>query len=356
LDRNDSVTPAICGQKDGFTLDYAITGSKKMSNKLRLVLTGCFLMIFLVIPPGLGAKNLLIQPSLGVKGEYDDNVVFVPTEADDDFVFSISPGLEMTYASDLIGIQSDIIFDVLRYADNTDLDTVNQLYELNANYRFQPRWSISGLISYVKDTTLDSELLETGRVREREDRRRFDVDGGITYQLTEYSELGLNYHFKDVDYDSNLYVDYQRNSAAMSYSRKLKDEVNTVGAQLAYYYRDSDVSDLDEYTFLMSWEHLFSPQTLLYLSGGASYSEQDFKDGSSTEKNWRPTGHSYLRWRGETSRFTFGYRRDIRTDTNGRAIDVDRLYYRVRYSLTQRWELELTGGLYYSRDIYRSIL
>jgi len=325
-----------------------------MSDKLGIVLTACVMIIFLVIPPDLGAKNLRFRPSLGGKGEYDDNVKFVPTDREDDFVFTISPAMEMIYASDLIDFQSDIIIDVLRYADNTDLDTVNQRYELKGDYRFQPRWSISGLISYVKDTTLDTELQETGRVADRSDRRRFDVDGGLNYQLTEVSELGLNYHFKDVEFESDLYTDYQSNSAAMFYSRKLKDEVNTVGAQLAYYYRDSDVSDLYEYNLLMNWEHLFSPQILVYLSGGVSYSVQDFKDENRTEKNWRPTGHSYIRWRGETSRLIFGYRRDIRTDTNGQAIDVDRIYCRARQSLTERWELGLTGSLYFSKDIDQS--
>ena len=208
-----------------------------MRDNFMIVLTACFLLFYFVIPSDLGAKNLLLKPSLGVKGQYDDNVVFVPTEEDDDFVFTISPAFELTFDSDLIDIQSDIIFDVLRYVDNTDLDTVNQLYELNGAYRFRPRWSFSGLISYVKDTTLDDQLLETGRVREREDRRRFDIEGGLTHQLTEVSELGFNYHFKHVEFDTDRYVDYERNSAALSYSRKLKDEVNTLGAQLAYYHR-----------------------------------------------------------------------------------------------------------------------
>ena len=162
-----------------------------MRDNFMIVLTVCFLLFFFVIPSDLGAKNLLVKPSLGVKGQYDDNVVFVPTEEDDDFVFTISPAFELTFDSDLIDIQSDIIFDVLRYADNTDLDTVNQLYELNGAYRFRPRWSFSSLISYVKDTTLDDQLLETGRVREREDRRRFDIEGGLTHQLNEVSELGF---------------------------------------------------------------------------------------------------------------------------------------------------------------------
>ena len=325
-----------------------------MRDNFMIVLTVCFLLFFFVIPSDLGAKNLLVKPSLGVKGQYDDNVVFVPTEEDDDFVFTISPAFELTFDSDLIDIQSDIIFDVLRYADNTDLDTVNQLYELNGAYRFQPRWSFSGLISYVKDTTLDDQLLETGRVREREDRRRFDIEGGLTHQLTEVSELGFNYHFKHVEFDTDRYVDYERNSAALSYSRKLKDEVNTLGAQLAYYYRDSDVSDLNEFTYLMSLEHLFSPQMRLFISGGVSYSKHDFKDDQSTDHYWKPIGHGYISWRGEASRFTFGYRRDIRTDTNGQAIDVDRIYCRVRRSLTQRWELGFTGRLYFSKDLDQS--
>jgi hypothetical protein len=325
-----------------------------MSKNFSKIFITLFLLIFFGVPPKICAENLWLQTSIGGRSEYDDNVVFAPTEEDEDFIFIISPAAKLSFESDLVDIQSDIIIDAWQYLDRTDLNTVNQLYELNGIYRFRPRWSFSGLISYIKDTTLDSQLQETGRVSEREDRRRFDADAGIIYQLSELSELGFNYHFKDVNFESDFFVDYDRDSATLSYNRKMKNQVNTLGSQFAYYYRNSDVSDLTEYNFQMSMDHLFSPQTRFYLSAGLSYSEQEFKDDRSTDKNLRPSGHSYIRWKGETSAFTFGYRRDIRTDTNGEAIDVDRIYCRLRKSLTERWELGFAGKFYYSRDIGQS--
>lgn len=319
-----------------------------------IVAIACLALIISAFPFDLEAKSLLISPSIGVKGEYDNNVAFVPTEVEDDFIATVSPGAALTIGSELVDIKSNVAIDFLRYLDNTDLDTVNQLYELNGTYRSTPRWSFLGLVSYVKDTTLDSQLLETGRVSARENRRRFDIDGGIAHKLTEASNIEFNYHFKHVNFDSDIYVDYKRNSVALSYNRKLQDQINTIGAQTAYYYRDSDVSDLHEINQLLSLEHLFTPKIRLFLSAGVSYSEQEYKNDQSTDKYWMPIGDGFIRWQGENSAYTLGYRKDIRTDTNGRALDVDRIYCRLRHNLSERWGVSLIGTIYLSEEIDKS--
>ena len=326
-----------------------------MRGRYTLLFAACFLFFNSVVPPDTGAKNLLVRPSLEVKGEYDDNVAFDETDPDSDYLLTVSPAASMAYDSEVVQLFSKIAFDIRRYQDQTDLNTVNQFYDLNGAYRLGERWTLTGLISYIKDTTLDTQLLEIGRTTVRlEDRRRFDIDAGGTYQLSELSDLGLNYHFKDVEFERDDSVDFDRHSIALSYSRKLKNQVDVLSALPEYYHRDSEVSDFDEVIFLVGWSHLFSPLTQFYIASGVSYSEQDFKDDRSTDQHWDVVGDTYLKGTGEVIDYTVGFRRDIRTGNRGRALNVNRLYLRSKWRLTSRFDITFRGNLHYSSDVDKS--
>ena len=138
---------------------------------LAAVILICLTIFVLSLPPVSLAQDITLVPSLNLTGQYDDNVTFRRNNKDDDYVGIVSPGFTLDYASELLNFKTSAIIDVLRYYDNSDLNTENQRYTLNGGYRFAERWNASGNFSFIKDETLDSERDETGIVYRREDRK-----------------------------------------------------------------------------------------------------------------------------------------------------------------------------------------
>jgi len=143
----------------------------------------CINLLFFILQFSVIAADVTIIPSLTLKGEYTDNVYFDRTDEVEDYIGHINPALEFGYVSELLDLNASADVDFLYYEDQTDLDTKNQLYELEGVYQIFERWKISGNGSYRKDTTHDSYLEETGRVTVLEDLRRYTAGGGLSYEI-----------------------------------------------------------------------------------------------------------------------------------------------------------------------------
>ena len=70
------------------------------------------------------------------------------------------------------------------------------------------RLTVNGNFSYVNDTTLDSQLEETGIVTFRTDRKRYNGGLELSYRLSELSNAGFGYNHQSTRYGSYLYEDY----------------------------------------------------------------------------------------------------------------------------------------------------
>ena len=297
------------------------------------------------------AQDITLVPSLDIRGEYDDNVLFERTNEIDDYLATISPALTLDYATELLNLESKIGVDFLRYVDQTELNTENQRYELNGGYRLTERWALSGDFSYIKDTTLESELEETGVVNVRQDRHRYNAGGGLSYQVSELSDMNINHIHTKTDYDFVGNVDYDRDAITLSYNRHLKSERDIFTVQPSYFNSDSEVSEVDNYGLSFGWSHLFSETLHLEIFLGGRYTELSSKEEDHTDRNWGGTADISLRKTGEVSSTLIGYRRDLGTSAFGGPIEVDRIYCDLRRRVIVRLAVGFRGNLYFTRSV-----
>ena len=228
-----------------------------------------------------GADNSLL-PSLSITGEYDDNVLFARSEPEpiDDYIAIVSPGLLYDYDTERLSLDLSALLDIRKYDEQTELDTVDQRYALETQYQALERFGLFGYLSYIKDTTFDSYLEETGRVSFLEDRERSDAGGGFTYQITERSDITPKYEYTNVNYDETGSVDYFRNKLILSYNYKFKNQRDIFTLQPSYYKyntigheRESTrVEKSDNYTFSIGWQHPFSETFQWKIFLGVRYS------------------------------------------------------------------------------------
>ena len=316
----------------------------------------CLIISFLSVPFIAVAKDVTVVPSITLRGEYDDNVYFTRTDEISDYLAIISPALTLDYASELLNLEANGIVDVLRYVDETDINTENQRYTINGGYRLMERWALSGNFSYIKDTTLDSELEETGIVYMREDRERFNAGAGLSYQVSELSDMGVNYAYSKTDYDERWLEDYDFNSINFSYNRKFNDGLDVLTVEPRYTRLISENNDSHGYRLMLGWTHRPSETYQFRVLLGPRYTVQKFEDTGETTSNWGVVGDINLQKTAEIYSILVGFASDVfnrpSTDTLNQ---VFRLYTRLSRRITERFRAQVYSRISMTRPDYEDV-
>ena len=147
---------------------------------------------------GLALGPFRVLPSLEFSIEYDDNILLTKTDKLDDIIFHIIPGITLELPSRKYAIRLGYQADVLRYADNTDLDTVHHqaLADARVNFNF-------GLGLRLTDRFLitdDFAGFPVPELTERVERWENTLDVGADYTVRERYTFDINYRWFMVDY------------------------------------------------------------------------------------------------------------------------------------------------------------
>lgn len=335
----------------------------------------CFLIFpisFSIFVPLVSlARDVTLVPSIDIRGEYNDNVTFTRTNKKDDFLATISPGFSLNYVTELLDLQSNITLDLLRYLDETNLNTENQRYELDAGYQLMDRYTLSGNFSYVKDTTLESELEETGLVSVREDRERYKAGTGLSYQISEISDMSVTYDYAKIDYDWAGNVDYDLDAVILSYNRQFNNRLDVFTLQLYYSQTDSEASEVNNSSLSLGWSHLFSEHLRLAGILGARNTKIEytlvnsqlifdptshppfrvtFREVKEKDTNWGGVVDINLNRTGETSSTRIGYSRNLAYSSFGEPIETDKIYLDASWMITRRFGVRFYGDLYLTKS------
>ncbi len=311
---------------------------------LSLVLSG------LLLTGQARAAERTITPSVGVKAEYNDNIDFSHGNERDDYVGTISPGLKLDYKTERTVLGAMARIDVVEYLDETDENTVNQTYGLNASHMLLEKLGIRANAGYIRDTTTDSYLEETGLITRKSTRHSYRAGAGLTYNLTEISDLGLDYAYSKSDYDAEDKVDSTKDTVSMAYRHFFRERRDIVTVTPFYSRYDSDTSTTDNYGLSVGLTHRLQETLVMDVALGIRYSDAEYHDLGTTDDNWDWTANIAATKSWETASATIGYGRDLYYSDQGEPINVDRFYARTNRNLTERFGVSLTGSLYFSKS------
>ncbi len=308
------------------------------------------------------ARDVTIVPSINIKSEYDDNVEFTRTSVKEDVLTRINPALTLGYSTELLNLRSEFDIDILRYADETDYNTEHQQYNLNGGYKLLERYTLSGNLSYIKDTTLESELAETGLVDVRQDRERYNAGVGLSYQLSELSDMGVTYNHAETDYDWERNVDYDSDAISLSFNHRFNNQLDVFTVQPYYTGWDSEASETDNYGLSLGWVHPFSETLTLTAFVGARYTETEhtriiwiwppffYDKAHEKDTGWGRVANINLRKTGETFSAAIGYDRNITYSSDGDPIERDKIHCSADRMITERMKVKFTGNLYFTKS------
>ena len=227
---------------------------------------------------------------------------------------------------------------------------------MDGRTKITERFNLRGRYKFIKDTTLDSELEETGRIFVREERLSHDALLAPSFNLTERTNIGVTGRYRNVGYDSDAQVDYSVWSFGLPVRWRLATQIDTIYINPGYTYRDSDTSNSDSYTVRLGWAHETTERLNLDLSVGTRYTEHERieTDGANNrtvleEETWNVLGELKLRYTFETGDLFLDFKHDLGNTANGEQVNVTRIITRLRWDFSERMGLELGGRYYYTQ-------
>lgn len=348
-------------------------------NKKRFISFALILTFSFVLASFSAAQDLTYIPKLNFSGEYNDNILYTRDDKIDDFIFNITPGLELRYASELMDLRSFAAIRFRQYLSESDFDREDYIVNLQGRYRMTERLRLSTRLSYVEDYTLETriidftdppiedvpideapvdevEMIERGIERFLSERKQYNAHLSMNHRLTPLSNLNISYRYLKTDYDLEQNTDYDSHNVNLAYMRRLSGQKDQIGTRLGYRQRTSDVSDTDSYEIGLIWNHIFTETISIFSDLGVRYTEQTFKDTRTDRDNWNAIANIRLRKRGETGVVDVGLRQNIQTASTGETVNVSRLYWFARQALTERVQFELSGDFYITREDADSFL
>lgn len=296
----------------------------------------------------LALDNTMV-PAIGVIERYSDNVLFSRTDAMDDFITTVHPSLGFFHESEITNLSSILESYLNYYAKESDLNDQSYRAQLNMESQFLERWEFKAGGEFNRDTTLESQLLETGRVYARDDRDQFEGDLRGTFKVTELSSISLRYQYRQVEFESDDNVNYNVDTVNLTIGRQLKNQVDHISLNGGYSYNESRVREIDTYSGGIGWSRELTDVYRIRFTAGYRSSktldldrEEQTSDGLTFDVN--------LFRKGEVYEALIGYRRGITNAASGEQLEFDRLYGRFQRNLSERSQIRIDGRYVLSRD------
>lgn len=202
---------------------------------LKIFHSAIVILSCLLAATGAQAAESMLIPEISIKQTYNDNINFSTTEEKNDLILTVTPILRWNFQTERTGITANSEMDVIRYGKEHNLDEVNQKYSLGYDFRATELLGLNLNGSLIKDTTLDTEMEETGLVLKRTKRHFYHIKPGLSWYMGEKTLLNLTCAYTSAEYEASGYSDYDIYDGTLELVHTLSKEGATVSAQGGLY-------------------------------------------------------------------------------------------------------------------------
>ena len=117
---------------------------------------------------GVDAAEWKIDPTVAFRAGYNDNIRLTIDDEVSSAEVRLSPSAVFSVVTPTSGVSGNLRFDFRRFEDDSDLDDNNVRFVTSSYHRME-RSELGLDLDFIKDTTLDSQLENTGLVFDRVD-------------------------------------------------------------------------------------------------------------------------------------------------------------------------------------------
>ena len=167
-----------------------------------------------------------IEPSVSVREEYNDNIRLTTLPHKSVWGTSLTPAVNFSSKTEISEITGGARLNFYRYSGEPNLDSNDQIFSLLSKYKTERNtFGLNG--SYVRDSTLASELISTGVVQARKQRGNLTLNPSWTTFASERTWFTLDYQLSRVKYDDAAAAglnDYNNQTASVSAVHRLSEQ------------------------------------------------------------------------------------------------------------------------------------
>ena len=323
--------------------------------KLKHLILALPILSCLLAATGVQAAESKLIPEISIKETYNDNINFTKEEKDD-VIFTITPLLRWDFQTERTGTSANAQLNVIRYSKENELNKVDQKYSLTHDFRATELFGLNLNGSLIKDTTLDTEMEETGLVLKRSNRDFYHIKPGLSWYMTEKTWLNLTCAYTRAEYEAPEYSDYNVYDGALELVHTFSQEGLTVSAQGGYGLYDYETSDVDNYRLHLGLTYPFTERLKLTAWGGARYTESEYEiaewepvywpgtsfikdyrlaEKTECDRTWGGLGYLALTRAFAEGSVSVSINRDITSSGRGETIERDRATMDIDYRFTE---------------------
>ncbi|MCK9294102.1 MAG: hypothetical protein M0P70_03375 [Desulfobulbaceae bacterium] len=229
------------------------------------------------------ADDFRVIPNAAIREEYNDNISFSDEAEQDDFITTASAGLEVRERTELLKAALITRLDGLSYADNSELNAIEEYYKGSVSYQLNPFLNLSAGAGYSVDSRSDRDLDVTGYVLTTDVRRRQDYSFSADYQASEKTSLFSSYSYLDDQFETSEVDEFTGQNVLVGLTHSL-DFTKPTAARLygRYSHYDFYSSKADNYSVTAGFSRQFSEKLSYVFDIGPRYTEGSEKRTAET--------------------------------------------------------------------------
>jgi len=165
----------------------------------------------------------LTEPSIAFSSEYNDNTFLTTLPHDTLLRNTVRPALQVKGATETASLQTDAWLRFDRYPGEPSINSNNWDLKLDSAFGSEVQHA-DVLVDFTQDTTLETELLDTGLTGTATARRSARVAPSWYYSINQATSLGLDYSYSKVNYEaSTVLIDYRYQTVSGSLAWQFSD-------------------------------------------------------------------------------------------------------------------------------------
>lgn len=300
------------------------------------------ILLVTALPIPLLADEFRLIPGLALKEELSDNIFLDVASPRTDFITTLTPSLDVSGANERRKLNLSAGVNWLKYADNTELDSVDYFARSGFDFQLDPRLAISLGAGYVRDSRPDRIDLNGLTLKSGSDRQNYHLSGN--FALSEKSSSTVSYAYSNESFDNAgaVATTVHTVTAGQDYSLDRYLRQAKLMGNFSYSRNLTDISLVDNYTVSLGLTKKIDELWNVSLNGGGRFTRSEFDVGNSTlrddDQGW--IGKLSVNYNGEKTNVSLTFNHDI-TTASGRSGTTE--WTGVSTSLNERFTRELSG-------------
>jgi hypothetical protein len=297
-----------------------------------------------------------MEPAVKVQEMYDDNVRLRTMNEQDSWITTLSPEVTLGSRTETSDINVYGRWDSKRYHSISALNTDNQFINFNGSH-FNERntWQVD--LTYNRDTSIESELEDTGRITDSAIRREEAIIApSWTHALNERTTVQLSGNYRDVQYEDpgNTGLNDYKTHTISGYVQHQWTEPTAFFASVyaSGYKQETDTSStrIDYQGLNLGVIHNLTENLTLTASAGRqkndTHQEVLFFGFIPVTTDTSATGNTYrleLEKQDEITTYTASFERTVSPSARGNLNNRDDYSFTVRHRYSRRLNLDFTA-------------